>query len=303
MSTFEKCIILVAFIAAGVVFVLTHPRVLGRFAPGEGVALRDGVRVVLQANPDDLKDANGQPLSPEQRTEKMDAAVRIISNRLAGYFARANPRVSRQGDDRILVELPRTKDTQKALNRIKSNAKLEIYYLKDVESERNPFATWRMQQPQPDERTGADVYTFENVATKQIIKSDTPEGMQKILDEVIDAWDRKTNPDGQKPIISGDDLKPNAKGDLQGSSQVVIAIELNERGTEKFEGFTRQHIGELTAIVLGNRILTAPRIVTPIIDGKAIITGFASLEEAQEIAELLNSGSLPVELEVGCIPK
>ncbi len=263
----------------------------------EGLDLAGGMRVVLQANPDDLKDAKGQILSPEAKADKMNAVIRTIRTRVEGNFGVAEPQISRQGDDRVLVELPGLKNKQQALDQIKDTAKLEIYYLKDVRSDRNPSAPWLMLEPQADEKTGMDVYAFENTVSKEIVKSNTPEGMQKILDEVIDAKS-KTNPDGQSPIVTGDDLKPNAVGDFENGSQAVIRFELNNKGAENFREFTQRHIGEATAILIGNTIVTAPRVQSVIPDGKGQITGFSNLEDAQQKAQLLNSGALPVQLTI-----
>ena len=101
-----------------------------------------------------------------------------------------------------------------------------------------------------------------------------------------------------KPILTGKDLLPSAKPNLNQRNQTVINIEFNNEGTDVFRKFTRAHVGDYLAVFFDGKLLTAPSINEAIPSGKAEITGFKSLQEARQIAEFLNAGALPVPLKV-----
>jgi preprotein translocase subunit SecD len=169
--------------------------------------------------------------------------------------------------------------------------RLDFYWLKGVESERNPAGKWEMLEPERDEKSGTDVYAFKNKATGKVVKGDTAKGREQILLKVANAYDPVKNPKGLKPILTARDLKPVCKGDLEGNNFIII-FELKPRGAKVFADFTRRHVGDIVAIFVGGRILTAPRIKTVIAGWRGEIEGFMSLEEAQQRAEQLNAAAL-----------
>ena len=169
--------------------------------------------------------------------------------------------------------------------------RLDFYWLKDVESERNPAGKWEMLEPERDEKSGTDVYAFKNKATGKVVKGDTAKGREQILLKVANAYDPVKNPKGLKPILTARDLRPVCKGDLDGNNP-VIRLEFEPRGAEVFMEFTSRHVGDIVAIFLDGKILTAPSIKTAITGGRGQIQGFMSLEEAQQRAEQLNAAAL-----------
>jgi protein-export membrane protein SecD len=72
----------------------------------------------------------------------------------------------------------------------------------------------------------------------------------------------------------------------------------NSEGGTEFAQITGQHVNKRLAIVLDGKIITAPNINGPIPDGKAVIEGIKSIDEAKEIALVLNTGSVPVNLDI-----
>ncbi len=102
-------------------------------------------------------------------------------------------------------------------------------------------------------------------------------------------------PDG-KVLMRGTDLKEGgARQDYDEYGQPVVSVQF--KSADKFAEITRNYIGQSVAIYLDDTILSDPVIQTVIPDGKAIITGNFKAEEAKELADLLNAGSLPVKLE------
>ena len=98
-------------------------------------------------------------------------------------------------------------------------------------------------------------------------------------------------------VLTGKDLK-DSKAHMDGSSRPLVAIEFSEAGTKKFADLTSKFVGQPIAILLDNEVLTKPVVNEPITGGKAVITGNRSMEEAEHLAILLRSGSLPVKVNI-----
>jgi preprotein translocase subunit SecD len=99
-------------------------------------------------------------------------------------------------------------------------------------------------------------------------------------------------------LLAGKDLKPNARADI-GTGLPVVHFEFVDgpEGKQKFEDFTRTHVGKALAIFLDKRLLSAPTI-EGVIPGEGIIQGRFTPEYAKELADLLNAGPLPAALEI-----
>ena len=82
------------------------------------------------------------------------------------------------------------------------------------------------------------------------------------------------------------------------TNEPVIALEFNEEGKEIFAAITKENVGEVLAIFLDDYPLAMPRINTPILDGRAVMTGGFDIEEAKQTAIQLNAGALPVPIEI-----
>jgi len=97
-------------------------------------------------------------------------------------------------------------------------------------------------------------------------------------------------------VMTGADLKENgAKPDFDQYNRPIVTLELKD--AKKFEEITRQNIGKPLAIYLDNEMISSPTVQQVISGGTAMITGLESVEEARELADLLNAGALPVKLE------
>ncbi|MBL8030017.1 MAG: preprotein translocase subunit SecD [Candidatus Doudnabacteria bacterium] len=101
--------------------------------------------------------------------------------------------------------------------------------------------------------------------------------------------------------LSGKQLK-KASVDFQGSTgltnQAVVRLEFNDEGRQLFNDITTANLGKPVAIVLDGQIISAPTVQTAITDGVAIISGNFGVAEARELASRLNSGALPVPIEL-----
>ena len=100
-----------------------------------------------------------------------------------------------------------------------------------------------------------------------------------------------------KTVMTGTDLK-DAKAAMGNGNQPVVSLEFSDEGGQKFADVTARNVGKQIAITLDGEVLTSPVVQEAITGGRAQITGNRSMEDAQHLAILLRSGSLPVKLEV-----
>ncbi len=237
----------------------------------QGLDIAGGTRLVLEARTEKL------PPTEKWDQEKLQAVVKIIDNRVngGGY---GEVLIQPKGDKQIVVELPAIKNPQEAIDTLKSTAQMEFRYFKNVKSQRHPMAPYKMDIEMQDD--GTEKYVFTD-------KSGNDIPIAKVLEE--------------SPIIlTGKDLKPNAEAQRSPSTfQDYVAIEFNREGRKAFADFTRTHVNDYLAIILDNKVISAPTIRNAILDGKAIIEGgFKDVQEATRLANLLKAGALPVPLEI-----
>ncbi len=104
---------------------------------------------------------------------------------------------------------------------------------------------------------------------------------------------------GEVVLQGAADIKGASYGgyDTENGSYVV-SLELTGQGSTKFAAATKAQIGKSIAIYMDDNLLSAPTVNTQITDGKAIITGMATAEEATDLAQKINAGALPFALSV-----
>ena len=162
-----------------------------------------------------------------------------------------------------------------------SSGGLQFYYMRKLQSKRNPIADWRVQP------TGKS-YLFTGPRNQAI---DSVRQPREVLAQVVGA-------PKVKPILTGADVLPNAKANVNTRNHIVIDIQFDDKGKKTFAHFTRDHVGGYLAVFYDGRMLTCPLIREPILGGNAEISGFTNLRAAKHAAEALNAGRLPVTLKV-----
>ncbi len=100
-----------------------------------------------------------------------------------------------------------------------------------------------------------------------------------------------------KTVLNGMDLK-DAKATMGNGNRPTVNLEFTDEGAKKFADVTARNVGKQIAITLDGEILTNPVVQEAITGGRAQITGERTMEDANHLAILLRSGSLPVKLEV-----
>jgi preprotein translocase subunit SecD len=229
-----------------------------------GLDLVGGVQVLLEA---DL------PEEQEVTSESMSTARQIVENRVNGLGV-SEAVVTRIGDRRISVELPGLEDPEQAIQTLRGTGLLEFV---DMSSISTPEAIALVGQP--------IITTFETAETGNATQPDQPEASGELLDRV---W---------PTILTGADLNSARVGTDQ-LGQYQIEIEFNQSGVDVFSEYTSQHINDVLAITLDKIVISAPTIQSQIDDGKAVITGQFTYEEANQLAVQLKYGALPVPLRI-----
>ncbi len=77
----------------------------------------------------------------------------------------------------------------------------------------------------------------------------------------------------------------------------VVTIKFDQQGAKLFGDITSRNVGRPVAMVLDDKVISAPNVNEPILNGDAVISGDFSAKEAQDVAVQLNAGALPVPLE------
>ncbi len=99
-------------------------------------------------------------------------------------------------------------------------------------------------------------------------------------------------------MVQGEDLTDAQPGFDQRSSEPVVNFRFNIRGGQKFGEVTSANVGKPFAIVLDNKVISAPRILGPITGGSGQISGRFTVEQANNLSILLRAGALPAKLTI-----
>ena len=102
----------------------------------------------------------------------------------------------------------------------------------------------------------------------------------------------------KRVVLSGDNLE-NARPSFDNqNNESVVSFTLDRLGTKRFARVTTNNVGKRLAIILDNKIISAPEIREPILGGNGQISGDFTLQSASDLAMLLRSGSLPAPLKI-----
>jgi preprotein translocase subunit SecD len=99
-------------------------------------------------------------------------------------------------------------------------------------------------------------------------------------------------------LVSGADLIDAQPGFDQRNSEPIVSFRFNSTGARKFAEATQQNVGKPFAIVLDNKVISAPVIREPILGGSGQISGNFTVQQANDLAILLRAGALPAPLTV-----
>ncbi len=197
----------------------------------------------------------------------MDTARDIIDKRVNALGTR-EPTIIRQGDDRIVVQVPGLQDPQQLKDLIGKTARLE-FRMVDTNADPNEVAAGRAP-------VGSEVVPY------------SPDAGNGVPFEVL----------RRQVMISGDQLIDAKQSYDPQSGLPVVTIRFDSGGSATFAKVTAQNVGKRFAMVLDGRVLSAPSINEPILGGSAQISGNFTVASANALAISLRSGALPVKMTV-----
>ncbi|HRO51221.1 MAG TPA: protein translocase subunit SecD, partial [Hyphomicrobium sp.] len=205
----------------------------------------------------------------ERLIHATSASIETI-NRRVNAMGTAESEVVQQGRDRILVQYPGLTDTQQLKDLIGQTAKLSFHAV-------HPTVTAEeAQTTRPP--VGYRIY--------QSGEREDDAGYQPayVLQEV--------------PVVQGDDLVDSQPAFDSQTNAPIITFRFNQSGARKFGNFTKTHVGEPFAIVLDDKVISAPVIREAILGGSGQISGNFSVDGANNLAIQLRSGALPAKLTI-----
>ena len=109
--------------------------------------------------------------------------------------------------------------------------------------------------------------------------------------DVIELFIIKTSRGGNAPLTG--EVITDARQDLDQSARPSISMQMNSNGAKNWRRLTSQNIGRRVAIVLDDFVYSAPFVQNEIPNGNSQITGNFTIEEAQDLANILKAGALP----------
>ncbi len=191
-------------------------------------------------------------------TRTMQQSLEIIRRRVDAVGTR-EPTIQREGTDRILIQVPGLGSAAELKAIIGTTAKLTFNTV--VGRTTNAAAD-------PGARNSL------------LASSDEKDVYYIVADE---------------PVVSGEELT-DAQPSFDQNGRPAVSFKFNVSGARKFGEYTAANIGQPFAIVLDDKVISAPTIQSAIQGGSGIITGNFTLEESTNLAVLLRAGALPAKM-------
>lgn len=209
----------------------------------------EGLEIVVQLS-------EAERLASDSRT--VQQSLEIIRRRVDEVGTR-EPTIQRQGDDRILIQVPGIGSAQELKAVIGTTAKLTFHQVLGRTMDAGA-------DPGPRNRLVADA---------------NEEGVYHIIAE--------------ESVVGGDELT-DAQPSFDQNGRPAVSFRFDPAGARAFGDYTAAHIGEPFAIVLDDEVISAPTIQSHIAGGSGIITGNFTVEESTNLAVLLRAGALPAKM-------
>jgi len=232
----------------------------------QGLDLKGGIQALLEV---DL------PADKEVTAQQMADARQIIENRVNGLGV-SEVTVQIAGDRRMVVEIPGETNPDEVFTTLKNTGQLEFVDVGDT-------------QMAPGTPIQTDLANSGTVAAATPTAGPTPAaGTPVVTATPVKIW---------RTILTGDQLSAvNVTTSSLGA--IEISFELKSEGAKIFGDFTSKNVGKILAIVLDKKVLSAPSINSAITEGKGVIQGKYTRDEANILAVQMRYGSLPVPLKV-----
>jgi preprotein translocase subunit SecD len=204
-----------------------------------------------------------EPAILERVRQSVDQSIQIVERRV-NELGTVEPLIQRQGIDRILVQVPGLQDPTRLKKLLGETAKLD-FRLVDVS-----------MTPEQAQASGVP-------SDAEILYGSKQNEPYLIKRQVA---------------VSGADLTDAQPGFDQRTSEPIVSFRFNSNGARKFAQISTENVGRPFAIVLDNKVISAPVIREPILGGNGQISGNFGVQEANDLAILLRAGALPAPLTI-----
>jgi preprotein translocase subunit SecD len=196
--------------------------------------------------------------------QTIDQSMQIVERRV-NQLGTVEPVIQRQGNDRILVQVPGLQDPTRLKQLLGKTAKMEF---RMVDTSVSPEQAQQGQLP-PD--------------SELLMSASSPKVPYVVKKQVL---------------VSGGDLTDAQTAFDPRTGEPVVSFKFNSAGSRKFAQATTENVGQPFAIVLDNEVISAPVIREPITGGQGQISGNFTVQSANDLAILLRAGALPAPLTV-----
>ncbi|MBT9370348.1 protein translocase subunit SecDF [Rhizobium sp. CSW-27] len=191
-------------------------------------------------------------------------SIEVVRRRV-DELGTTEPLIQRQGDDRIIVQVPGLQDPQRLKALLNQTAKLS-FHLVDT------------SMPAQEALNGRPP------ASSEILYSTDDPAVPYLVE--------------RRALVSGENLVDAQASFNQQTNEPVVTFRFDSRGAQRFAQATQQNVGRPFAIVLDDQVISAPVIREPIIGGSGQISGNFTVQGANDLAVLLRAGALPATLTV-----
>ncbi len=206
------------------------------------------------------------------REQAATQALETIRNRV-DQFGVSEPEIVPQPGGRILVQLPGVKDTQRAIALIGKTAQLEFKLVDDAV---DPKTATKATLPPGDE-------------LNYLVTRDRSTGRSNPREAIVIR---------SRASMTGETIT-DARVQLDSQhNEPYVSVAFNAVGARQFADLTTRNVKKRLAIVLDNKVQSAPVIQEAITGGEARISGDFTMEEARDLAVVLRSGALPAPVKI-----
>jgi protein-export membrane protein SecD len=202
-----------------------------------------------------------------RRRQAVEQSIEIIRRRIDETGTK-EPTISREGADRILVQLPGVGDPEHVKSLLGRTAKLTFQL---VDTAVSPAEARAGKLPPGD-----------------------------VMLPAAEGRARQFGPESyvvQRRIMVGGDTLVDAQPSFQ-ANEPVVSFRFDAEGAKRFGDVTRENVGKPFAIVLDNKVISAPVIREAILGGSGIISGSFTVQTASDLALLLRAGALPAPITI-----
>jgi len=202
----------------------------------------------------------------DRKRAAVEQSIEVVRRRIDQTGTR-EPTIQRQGDERILIQLPGVKDPDRIKRLLGKTAKMVFRFV-------------------DQSTTVADALRGRVPPGSELLEEESREGDGPPRQYVV----RK------RVMVSGESLIDAQPTFDQG--RPVVSFRFDSVGAKRFGDATAKNVGRLFAIVLDGKVVSAPEIQSPILGGSGIITGGFSVQGANDLSVLLRAGALPAPLKI-----